>query len=172
METGRELSAQELRHVCEASTFDFETTEEVDPLEGTIGQERAVTAITFGTEIKARGYNIFANGAPGTGRNFAVQAYVSEQSMKEPVPPDWVYVHNFDDLREPRAMTLPAGRGRQFARDIEALIGACRREIPRAFDSDNYRRRRTEALEDMEARRPNPSATWNRRRSAAASRCR
>ena len=153
MGSARELSVQELRHRCDASLFDFETTEEVAPLEGTIGQERAVQAITFGFEIKARGYNIFASGAPGTGRNFAVQAYVSEYARKEPVPPDWAYVHNFDDPREPRAMPLAAGKGRQLGRDIDNLIQACRREILRAFDSDNYRRRRSEALEDMEARR-------------------
>jgi len=148
-----EVSAQELRRICDAALFDFETTEQVAPLEGTIGQERAVTAITFGFELKARGYNIFAAGYPGTGRNFAVQAYVSEYAEKEAVPPDWVYVHNFDDARAPRAMTLPAGKGRQLARDVASLIETCRREIPRAFDSDNYRRRRSEALEDMEARR-------------------
>lgn len=149
----REVPAQDLRRLCDAALFDFETTEQVAPLDGTIGQERAVTAITFGFELKARGYNIFAVGNPGTGRNFAVQAYVSEYAEKEAAPPDWVYVHNFDDARAPKAMTLPAGRGRQFARDIANLIDSCRREIPHAFDSDNYRRRRGEALEDMEARR-------------------
>jgi lon-related putative ATP-dependent protease len=153
MGKARELSVQELRHVCDAGLFDFETTEQVAPLEGTIGQERAVDSITFGFEIKARGYNIFASGSPGTGRNFAVQAYVAEYAEKEPVPRDWIYVHNFDDPREPRALPLAAGKGRQLARDIDNLMQACRREIPRAFDSDNYRRRRSEALEDMEARR-------------------
>jgi lon-related putative ATP-dependent protease len=153
MADDRELSPQDLRRICDAKIFDFETTEEVEPLEGTIGQERAVASITFGFEIKARGYNIFASGTSGTGRNFAVQAYVGDYAQQEPTPPDWVYVHNFDDPRSPRALTLPAGQGRRFARKIEELITACKREIPRAFDSDNYRRRRQEALEDMEARR-------------------
>ncbi|UCH34602.1 MAG: AAA family ATPase [Armatimonadota bacterium] len=147
------LSAEDLRHVCDMAFFDFETTEQVEPLEGTIGQERAVTAITFGFEIKARGYNIFASGSSGTGRNFAVQAYVGEYAEKEPVPPDWVYVHNCRVPGEPCAIELPAGKGRELARDMDDLIAACRREIPRAFDSDNYRRRRAEALEDTETRR-------------------
>jgi len=124
--TARELSVQELRRTCPADLFDFESTEQVEPLEGTIGQERAVNAITFGFEIKARGYNIFASGSPGTGRNFAVQAYVGEYAQQEPAPPDWIYVHNFDEPREPRAMTLPAGRGRELGRDMDGLIAACR----------------------------------------------
>ena len=36
-----------------------------------------------------------------------------------PAPPDWVYVHNFDDPDRPRAIRLPAGRGRQLAAALD-----------------------------------------------------
>ncbi|EEG76096.1 hypothetical protein [Dethiobacter alkaliphilus] len=42
------LKPEELRYICDPSQFEFETTESVPPLEGIIGQERAVRAMEFG----------------------------------------------------------------------------------------------------------------------------
>jgi hypothetical protein len=45
----------------------FETTAEVPPLHGTIGQDRALDAIDFGLEVGTPGY-LFLAGAAGSGR--------------------------------------------------------------------------------------------------------
>ncbi|KUK13141.1 MAG: Uncharacterized protein XD52_1577 [bacterium 42_11] len=55
-----ELSYEELRVRCPSDIFDFETTEEVKPLDkGIIGQDRVVKAAHFGLRVKSPGYNLF-----------------------------------------------------------------------------------------------------------------
>jgi hypothetical protein len=44
------------------------TTAGVPPLEGTIGQPRALDAIAFGLEINSPGYNLFVAGPAGASR--------------------------------------------------------------------------------------------------------
>ena len=54
--TGKKgLQPDKLCKKCDAALFEFETTEEIIPLEGIIGQERAVKAVEFGLGIKRHG---------------------------------------------------------------------------------------------------------------------
>ena len=62
-------------HVDEAM-LGFASTEEVPPLEGTIGQDRALRALEFGLEVETRGFNIFVAGAAGSGRNTTLGNYL------------------------------------------------------------------------------------------------
>ncbi|MCL4371512.1 MAG: hypothetical protein M1380_11515, partial [Chloroflexi bacterium] len=45
------VPVERLRRSCDPATMPFETTEQVEPLLGTVGQERAISAIEFGVEI-------------------------------------------------------------------------------------------------------------------------
>jgi len=47
-----ELGVEQLRFYCEEECLDFQTTATVPPLEGIIGQERAVKAMDFGLHTK------------------------------------------------------------------------------------------------------------------------
>jgi hypothetical protein len=69
----------------------------LSPLEGTIGQERAISALELGLDISEPGFNIFISDPTGSGRNTAIRAYVDRIATDKPNPPDWGYVHNFDD---------------------------------------------------------------------------
>jgi predicted ATPase with chaperone activity len=62
--------------------LNFNTTEEVPPLEGIIGQERAKRALEFGLKIKSKGYNIFVSGITGSGRTTSVEQAVKEIAEK------------------------------------------------------------------------------------------
>lgn len=62
----RRLKPEELRAVCEPAALGFASTEGLAPLEGMIGQARALEATTFGIRMKHRGYNLFALGLPAT----------------------------------------------------------------------------------------------------------
>ena len=55
----RELSYTELKNGCSADDFSFRSTAELEPLEGIIGQDRAVKAFDFGLHVKIKGYNIY-----------------------------------------------------------------------------------------------------------------
>jgi hypothetical protein len=51
-------------------------------------------------------------GEPGTGRFSFVKRYLKAEGKRLQTPADWVYVNNFDEPREPRALELPARRRR------------------------------------------------------------
>ena len=68
---------EQLRKWIDASRFAWESTEELEPLEAIIGQDRAVGAISFGVDIESEGYNILAVGPPGSGRTTAVRQFLT-----------------------------------------------------------------------------------------------
>ena len=134
------------------SELGFDTTREVPPLEGTIGQDRALRALEFGLGVEQRGFNIFVSGAPGTGRSTTLRALLRQTAARRPVPNDWVYVHSFADPKRPRGISLPAGMGRQLANDMDELVSEARVRVPRAFESKEYERRVEEALAGVQQR--------------------
>ena len=140
----KELSPEQVRKVCDPGGLELQTTKEIGPLKGIIGQERAVGALQFGLDIPDRGFNIYVAGLPGTGKTTAVQSFLKERARGQPVPPDWCYVNNFQDPYRPRALRLPSGRGREFQQDVKALVEQAQRDIQQAFESEEYSKRREE----------------------------
>jgi lon-related putative ATP-dependent protease len=151
--TELELAPDQLRRRLDPATLPFRSTEEVTPLEGTIGQPRALDAIEFGLEVGAAGYNLFVAGAPGSGRTATILDYLERAARTRPAPADWVYVFNFAQPDRPNAIRLPAGRGTELAHDMDEFLRAARREIPRAFESEDYERRRREIMTEIGSRR-------------------
>ncbi|MHB8170796.1 MAG: Lon protease family protein [Thermincolia bacterium] len=137
-----ELSAERLRKFCDYTQFEFETTEQLHPLEGIVGQERAVKAMEFGLLIKSPGYNIFMAGLTGTGKTTYARTLVHHVAKTEEIPDDWCYVYNFERLGQPITLNLPPGMGKEFAQDMEELIEDLLAEIPKAFDGEDYERQR------------------------------
>lgn len=132
------LLPEQLRLVVDPSRFTFETTTDLAPGTRIIGQPRGTRAIEFGMGINSRGYNVFVMGQKGTGRATAIERFLQERSEKEPVPSDWIYVHNFATPHQPRAIALPAGEGSIFQARMAALIGSISEDLPQAFDSETY----------------------------------
>ncbi|HCG30549.1 MAG TPA: hypothetical protein DEU95_12700, partial [Chloroflexi bacterium] len=73
-----ELTPDALRRRLDPATLPFETTAEVAPGRGTIGQPRAIDAIGFGLEVRSYGYNTFVAGQPGSGRETSIIDLVDE----------------------------------------------------------------------------------------------
>lgn len=146
------LAANQLYRQCNPNDFAFQTTEELEPLAEHPGQERAVGAFEFGVSIKRKGYNIFAVGESGCGRHTMVKDYLEKESASQPVPDDWCYVYNFHQPEKPLALRLPAGRGVQFAHDMQQLVEDLHAIIPSAFESDEYRARKRLIEQEFEAR--------------------
>ena len=133
-----ELSFEKLRRACDPALMRCETTEELEPLEEIIGQERAVKALKFGLDIEKLGFNIFAAGYPGTGRTTAVKDFLEEVAKGKPVPSDWCYVNNFRNEYEPRAISFPPEKVKEFQTDMSNLISEVQRALPKAFESEEY----------------------------------
>ena len=102
------LEASELRRVVNAASLGFKTTDELLPITGLIGQERALKAIQFGVNIKSHDFNMFVLGPPASGKTTAVKAHLGPKAAEVPTPPDWAYVYNFDNPNRPKALKLPS----------------------------------------------------------------
>jgi lon-related putative ATP-dependent protease len=147
------LSAAQLYRTCDPAQFPFETTATLAQSDGLVGQERAAEAVRFGIGIRQAGFNLFAVGPGGVGKHQLVEEYLQTQATARPTPDDWVYLHNFGAERQPHALRLPAGRGRQFAKDVAELVDALRQVIPSAFESDDYHEQQqavSEALQQQQ----------------------
>ena len=103
-----------------------------------VGQDRALQALEFGLNIKSQGFNIYAAGMPGTGKETAVKNYIDKIASDTPTPSDLCYVNNFKNPYQPHNLVLPPGQGSELAKDVKKLVDTARHEIPRAFESDEY----------------------------------
>ena len=147
MNKDRQLPPEALYRSCDPACFDFDTTEHLPDLGRMLGQDRAVEAIRFGSDIRLEGFNLFVLGPPGTGRHSFVRRFLDEKAAGEAVPSDWVYVNNFEEPRSPKVLELPAGRGCTLRDHIARLIDEAHRAIPAAFESEDYRKQRGEIEE-------------------------
>lgn len=134
----RELKIEKLRRKVDTDALGFKTTKEIAPLEGLLGQERAVKSINFGLTVPNRGYNIFIVGEPGSGRMTYSLEEIKRRAARMPAPDDWVYVYNFDNPGEPLAVSLPAGKGKELAKDAETAIEDLKITLAKAFDNNEY----------------------------------
>jgi len=129
------------------------STEDLEPTEEIIGQERAQKALRFGLEIREKGFNIYVAGMPGSGRRSAVKKFLAELAKTKPKADDWVYVNNFSNPYEPLAIRLPPGLGSQLKADMASFLAEARRTLPRAFESEDSATKRQEALGNLDTER-------------------
>ena len=149
----RELGVTDARKFCPESGFTCKSTEELTPLSGIIGQERAVKALQFGLRIENQGFNIFVSGVPGSGRKTAVQSFIKAIAKDMPIPDDWVYVNNFQNSSEPIALRLPAGKAVELKREMDKFVSGIAAALREAFESNEYAQRRAATLKTIEAAR-------------------
>ena len=148
-----EVAADNLTTLCNPEDLGFETTAELEPLDGTIGQERAESALELSLEIDSPGFNVYISGIAGSGRNTALKSQLARIACTKPVPPDWGYVHNFDEPSQPLAISLPCGMMRILAQDMAELVTSCRHDIPAVFESDDYTHRIEEVTKEFQMKR-------------------
>lgn len=149
----RELSYTELKNGCSADDFSFRSTAELEPLEGIIGQDRAVKAFDFGLHVKIKGYNIYMSGPSGTGKTTYAKASTERLAATEDVPLDWCYVYNFQNPRSPLALSFPAGEGRKFRDDMSELVQLFQTELQKVFRTEDYEKQKTELLRGFDEKR-------------------
>lgn len=136
------LPAERLYRAADLSALAFETTDDLEPIDGLYGQERALDAIRFGAGIGRSGFNLFAIGRPEARMEDAVRAILTDTAAERGTPADWVYVNNFSDARHPVAIALPAGQAPTFSDAMHDLIDDLKAALPAAFESEEYQTQR------------------------------
>lgn len=146
------LTAQQARRRVDPKTLPVDSTGEAEPVSEIIGQDRALKALQFGLQVDGKGYNIYVSGPPGIGKMTSVESYLERVAAEKETPGDWCFVYNLDDPYQPRAVGLPSGKGNEFKSDMQHLRELVERDIPGVFQSEEYGRRREEALSAIQER--------------------
>jgi predicted ATP-dependent protease len=142
MSPARRLEPAELRRPCAPEEIPFPTTADAEEIDEYLGQDRAIEAIAFALAMRGDGWNVYAAGPAGTGKETLLRRFLARAAATRPRPSDWCYVYNFRDPRRPRALELPAGRGAGLAADLARTVAELRYALPAAFEGDEYRTRK------------------------------
>ena len=148
-----ELKYTQLKNGCDPQIFSFQTTEEIQPLEGIIGQERALKAFDFGLMVKKKGYNIYMAGPAGTGRTTYACSGAEKLAKTEAIPKEWCYVYNFQNPRNPLALSFAPKVGKEFKEDMNEMIQLIKAEIQKVFRGEEYEQKKTELIHSFDEKR-------------------
>ncbi len=132
----KSLAEGALRWRCDPSGLKFETTADVEPIIGFVGQDTAVDALRFGIECAAPEQNIFVRGQMGSGRMSTITRLLDEirPGCKELF--DYAYVHDFEQPDRPRLLMLQAGRARVLQRMVHDVARFIREELPKTLTGE------------------------------------
>src|SRR5688500_9827971 len=140
--------------------YDFTTTNDLSPLQGIIGQRRALEAIHLGAEIHSPGYNIFVNGLAGTGRLTTIETILSEMQTEEPQLFGLGFVNNFEDPDKPCVLRLPRGKIRALREEMRDAISYLQARIPAMFEDEQFRKGRARIVERFQERERDMVSTF------------
>ena len=144
------LSPDRMYHRCDPESLSFETTDELDPKEDSVGQPRAAESLRFGIGIAREGYNIFALGEPGTGKYTLIRSFLDKRARDETVPPDICYVKNFEDDHRPKILMVAPGSGKALEKDMKEMVENVRRALRAAFENEDYQNRRQSIKQELQ----------------------
>ena len=148
------VPVEKLHWRCPEELFQFECTTDIEPLKEFIGQDRALDSINFGLAVERPGYNLFLTGLTGTGKAATIKSRIEKfiagkkaQGIKYQLY-DWCYVHNFSDPDRTKVLKLLQGIGKSFRDHMEGLLKTLKEDIPKAFSSEEYTKRKQEVMEE------------------------
>jgi len=152
--TAHELPPERLRVRLDPAAVGCEDSDAL-PRKNGLGpfQPRAMQALRMALTIPGCEYNVFLSGEPGLGRSHFVRAFLEPEAAKRPAPPDWIYLHNFEDEDRPIAVSLPAGRGRAFKTGLAKALADVRAAIAARFEQETYRRKHESLFKRFSAKR-------------------
>jgi lon-related putative ATP-dependent protease len=146
------LPPERLRRVVDPAELGAQSTEDLEPVEQLIGQERAVEAVRFGMQMRHQGYNLFVLGPSGIGKHTLVRGFLAAEAKDAKTPADWCYVHNFEQPDRPRVLSFPAGRGAKFRDAMSKLAEEAHAAVRSSFESEEFRARLEELADEFNAR--------------------
>ncbi len=142
------LEVDDLLWRCPREWLEFETTADLGACEEIFGQPRAVAALRLALRLRSRGYNVFVAGPSGSGRTRTVRRILRQEAGGGAVPDDLCYVMNFEDLKAPRLIRLPAGKGRVLREAMATAADRFRQGVAALRASGDHRRRRESVAKD------------------------
>ena len=116
--------------------------DDTDEQQTFVGHERAKEALEFGLSMDAVGFNVFAMGEPGTGRQTLIKQMLSASARSQKTPQEWCYINNFDDNHAPYKLYVSPGDGKQLLARINTFIDELLDLFPEVFENPSYQRQK------------------------------
>lgn len=133
-----ELNYKDLRVVCNPEVFTFKSTQDLEPINTGIGQDRGIKALEFGLNVNVKGYNLFLEGPSGVGKTKYTKNYLNKISKSKKTPNDWCYIYNFEKPNEPICVSFSAGQGKAFKETMDKFIEDIRKDLKNTFNNDDF----------------------------------
>ncbi|NLI90275.1 MAG: AAA family ATPase [Epulopiscium sp.] len=144
----QEVKWQELKDAYPPFDFSFETTDDLKPFNGLLGQGKAKKELEFALPIEAKGYNIYILGEPGVGKASMAQKCTQQLASKQAVPNDYCYVYDFKSKGGYKSLSLEPGDGKRFQNDMIEFVEYLTNEMPYICATDEYKRAKNNILEE------------------------
>ena len=147
------LTSEQLYRKCDAEKFNFTTTADLEERVSVLGQDRAISAVELGINIKSRGYNLFCLGPEGTGKTSLVKRILDKEGKLRETPNDWVYVYNFDEPHKPIAINFTAGQASSFAKEMDDFSEFLEHDLPEVVKDEIYEEQLSSIREKYQEKR-------------------
>ncbi|MDH4222222.1 MAG: AAA family ATPase, partial [candidate division Zixibacteria bacterium] len=85
-----------------------------------------------------------------TGRTTTIKHLLEKLEKGEITPDDKCYVNNFKNTDMPKVISLHAGQGNIFKKNMGTLMDTLIKEIPEIFESEAYQRRKKELINSFQ----------------------
>ncbi len=148
-----ELNYKDLRVVCNPEVFTFKSTQDLEPINTGIGQDRGIKALEFGLNVNVKGYNLFLEGPSGVGKTKYTKNYLEKISKKKKASLDWCYIYNFEKPNEPVCVSFPAGQGKEFKKTMEHFVEEIRKDLKNTFINDDFEKEKALIKQEFEEKR-------------------
>ena len=135
----RELTWEQCRRGVVEGDLKLETTDDIAPVTGIASQERALSALTLGLEIKQPRFHVVVVGPSGSGRTFSARSMAQRVALGRPTPDDLLLLPNPSRPSEPNALNLPAGQGHAFVDVMTELYGKLVDGIRTATEGERFK---------------------------------
>jgi len=108
-----------------------------------VGHDRAKEALEFGLSMSSIGFNVFAMGEHGTGRQTLIKQLLTNVAKEQATPAEWCYINNFDENHAPYKLYVNPGDGKQLLSRINKFIDELMDLFPDIFDNPGYQRQKS-----------------------------
>ncbi|GAA0822436.1 AAA family ATPase [Colwellia sp. D2M02] len=108
-----------------------------------VGHDRAKEALEFGLSMSAIGFNVFAMGEHGTGRQTLIKQMLNALAGQQKSPDEWCYINNFDESHIPLTLSVNPGDGKQLLASMNRFIDGLLDLFPEIFDNPGYQRQKS-----------------------------
>lgn len=115
-----------------------------------IGQPRALEALDMGIHIKAKGYNIFCSGVPGTGRKTAILQALAHYKPEDIKLKDYAYVYNYKNPLMPEILIAPAGKAQLLKKQIHNLVESIKKLLSMQNENSEYVAKKEGMLKNLQ----------------------